>query len=160
MSLSDALDPSTETFWRHMGTAFLCGAAVGLERQLRGKVAGMRTSILITIGTSFFVALGSAMVPEGTDPTRVLGQVVTGIGFLGAGVILARGDRIVGVTTAAVIWVLAAIGSLIGAGHLKSAMVATLMTLLVLVGVEGLEKLILRKSSSRGSGYFTAMDSE
>ncbi len=160
MSLADALDPSTETFWRHMGTAFLCGAAVGLERQLRGKVAGMRTSILITIGTSFFVTLGSAMVPEGTDPTRVLGQVVTGIGFLGAGVILARGDRIVGVTTAAVIWVLAAIGSLIGAGHLQSAMVATLMTLLVLVGVEGLEKLILRKSSSRGSGYFGAMDSE
>ena len=160
MSLTDALDPGTEVFWRHMGTALLCGAAVGLERQLRGKVAGMRTSILITIGTSFFVTLGSAMVPADTDPTRVLGQVVTGIGFLGAGVILARGDRIVGVTTAAVIWVLAAIGSLIGAGHLKSAMVATLMTLLVLVGVEGLEKLILRKSPSRGSGYFSAVDSE
>lgn len=160
MSLADALDPSTETFWRHIGTAFLCGAAVGLERQLRGKVAGMRTSILITIGTSFFVTLGAAMVPADTDPTRVLGQVVTGIGFLGAGVILARGDRIVGVTTAAVIWVLAAIGSLIGAGHLKSAMVATLMTLLVLVGVEGLEKLILRKSHQRGSGYFGVVDSE
>lgn len=160
MSLADALDPRTETFWRHIGTAFLCGAAVGLERQLRGKVAGMRTSILITIGTSFFVTLGAAMVPANSDPTRVLGQVVTGIGFLGAGVILARGDRIVGVTTAAVIWVLAAIGSLIGAGHLKSAMVATLMTLLVLVGVEGLEKLILRKRHQRGSGYFGVVDSE
>jgi putative Mg2+ transporter-C (MgtC) family protein len=160
MSLADALDPSTEAFWRHIGAAFLCGAAVGLERQLRGKVAGMRTSILITIGTSYFVTLGAAMAPPGTDPTRVLGQVVTGIGFLGAGVILARGDRIVGVTTAAVIWVLAAIGSLIGAGHLQSAIVATLMALLVLVGVEGLEKLILRKSHQRGSGYFGVMDSE
>lgn len=160
MSPLDVLDPSTEPFWRHVGTAFLCGALIGLERQIRGKVAGMRTSILIVLGTSFFVALGAAMVPANIDPTRVLGQVVTGIGFLGAGVILARGDRIVGVTTAAVIWVLAAIGSLIGAGHLKGAMVATLLTLLVLVGVEGLEKLLLRKSASRGSGYFGVVDTE
>ena len=160
MSLLDALDPSLETFWRHVGTAFLCGAGIGLERQVRGKVAGMRTSILIVLGTSYFVTLGAAMVPENVDPTRVLGQVVTGIGFLGAGVILARGDRIVGVTTAAVIWVLAAIGSLIGAGHLKAAMVATLLTLLVLIGVEGLEKLLLRKSASRGSGYFGVVDTE
>ena len=158
--LANALDPATQMFWRHIGAAFLCGAAVGLERQLRGKVAGMRTSILITLGTSLFVALGSAMVPNAVDPTRVLGQVVTGIGFLGAGVILARGDRIVGVTTAAVIWVLAAIGSLIGAGHLKAAMVATLITLLVLVGVEGFEKVLLKKTNNRGSGVFTTMDSE
>lgn len=160
MSLADALDPSTDTFWRHVGTAILCGAAVGLERQIRGKVAGMRTAILITLGTSYFVSLGSAMVPEEVDPTRVLGQVVTGIGFLGAGVILARGDRIVGVTTAAVIWVLAAIGSLIGAGHLQAAMVATLLTLLVLVGVEGIEKLLLTKKLARGSGVYGAVDTE
>ena len=160
MPLADALDPSTQMFWRHVGVAFLCGAAIGLERQLRGKVAGMRTSILITLGTAFFVTLGAAMVPDNIDPTRVLGQVVTGIGFLGAGVILARGDRIIGVTTAAVIWVLAAIGALIGAGHLRAAMVATLMTLLVLVGVEGLERLLLSKKNSRGSGVFSAIDSE
>lgn len=160
MDLADALDPSTRIFWRHVGTAFLCGAAVGLERQIRGKVAGMRTSILITLGTSYFVSLGSAMVPGDVDPTRVLGQVVTGIGFLGAGVILARGDRIVGVTTAAVIWVLAAIGALIGAGRLQAALVATLLTLLVLVGVEGVEKLLLRKSVSRGSGVYGAIDTE
>lgn len=160
MTLADALDPSTELFWRHVGTAFLCGAAIGLERQVRGKVAGMRTSILITLGTSYFVSLGAAMVPNDVDPTRVLGQVVTGIGFLGAGVILARGDRIVGVTTAAVIWVLASIGSLIGAGHLQAAMVATLLTLLVLVGVEGVERLLLKKSIARGSGVYGAIDTE
>ena len=160
MTLADALDPSSDIFWRHVGTAILCGAAIGLERQVRGKVAGMRTSILITLGTSHFVALGSAMVPDAVDPTRVLGQVVTGIGFLGAGVILARGDRIVGVTTAAVIWVLASIGSLIGAGHLRAAMVATLLTLLVLVGVEGVEKLLLRRSAARGSGVYGAIDTE
>ena len=159
-SLADALDPSTDLFWRHVGTAFLCGAAIGLERQIRGKVAGMRTSILITLGTSYFVTLGAAMAPAGLDPTRVLGQVVTGIGFLGAGVILARGDRIVGVTTAAVIWVLASIGSLIGAGHLQAAMVATLLSLLVLVGVEGVEKLLLKKSLARGSGVYGTIDTE
>lgn len=153
-----ALDPSTEVFWRHVGTAFLCGALIGLERQIRGKVAGMRTAILITLGTSFFVALGGAMVPANVDPTRVLGQVVTGIGFLGAGVILARGDRIIGVTTAAVIWVLASIGSLIGFGYLFAAMVATLLTLLVLVGVEGVEKLLLHRKITRGSGVFGVID--
>ncbi len=158
MTIADALDPSTELFWRHAGTGFLCGAAIGLERQFRGKVAGMRTSILITLGTSYFVTLGAAMVPNGVDPTRVLGQVVTGIGFLGAGVILARGDRIVGVTTAAVIWVLAAVGSLIGFGYLQGAMVATLLTLLVLVGVEGLEKVLLQKTGNRGSGVYGVID--
>lgn len=160
MLLADALDPSTQMFWRHVGVAFLCGAAIGLERQLRGKVAGMRTSILITLGTAIFVSLGAAMVPNGVDPTRVLGQVVTGIGFLGAGVILSRGDRIIGVTTAAVIWVLAAIGSLIGAGQLRAAMVITLMAILVLVGVEGLERIMLAKTNNRGSGVFTSIDSE
>lgn len=160
MELTHALDPSTQIFWRHIGTAILCGGLIGLERQFHGKAAGMRTSILIVLGTSYFVALGAAMVPADVDPTRVLGQVVTGIGFLGAGVILARGDRILGVTTAAVIWVLAAIGSLIGAGHLAAALVATLLTLLVLVGGEGVERLLLKKSAARGSGVFGAIDDE
>ena len=157
MDFAAALDPSSPIFWKHVGTACLCGGAIGLERQLRGKVAGMRTSILICLGTAFFVSLGAAMVPTGIDPTRVLGQVVTGIGFLGAGVIVARGDRIVGVTTAAVIWLLAAIGSLIGAGRLQGAMVVSLVALLVLVGVEGLENLF-RKKGGRGSGFYGAVD--
>jgi putative Mg2+ transporter-C (MgtC) family protein len=156
--LAAALDPATEQFWRHVGTAFLCGAAIGLERQIRGKVAGMRTAILITLGTAFFVTLGGAMIPNAVDPTRVLGQVVTGIGFLGAGVILARGDRIIGVTTAAVIWVLAAIGALIGFGYLLAAIITMLLTLLVLVGVEGVEKLLLRKAVTRGSGVYGVVD--
>lgn len=156
--LAAALDPATDSFWRHVGTACLCGALIGLERQFRGKVAGMRTAILITLGTTFFVEASAALVPSNLDPTRVLGQVVTGIGFLGAGVILARGDRIVGVTTAAVIWVLAALGSLIGFGYLRAAMAGTLLTLLVLVGVEGVEKLLLHKTNARGSGVYGAID--
>ena len=160
MPSPDLLDPTTETFWRHIGTAVLCGGAIGLERQVRGKVAGMRTAILITLGTTFFVAESAALVPANLDPTRVIGQVVTGIGFLGAGVILARGDRRVGVTTAAVIWLLAAIGSLIGFGYLYAAMVGTLLALLVLVGMEGIERLLLRGPEQRGSGVHGIIDDE
>lgn len=154
------LDSSTDFFWRQVGTAFACGGAIGLERQLRGKVAGMRTSILIVLGTFFFTGLGATVMPPGVDPTRVLGQVVTGIGFLGAGVILARGDRIIGVTTAAVIWVLASLGALVGFGMLQVALVGTLLTLLVLVGVEGIENLLIRRADTRGSGIYGTIDPE
>lgn len=160
MPLPIPLDASSDLFWRQVGTAFACGGSIGLERQLRGKVAGMRTSILITLGTYFFVGLSTSFMPAGVDPTRVLGQVVTGIGFLGAGVILARGDRIIGVTTAAVIWVLASLGALIGCGMLEVALVGALLTLLVLVGVEGVEKFLLRRAGKRGSGMYGAIDPE
>ena len=147
----DALSPLTRAFWLHVGTALLCGASIGLERQFRGKVAGVRTSSLICVGTSLFVAMGATLAPERADPTRVLGQVVTGIGFLGAGVILAREGRILGVTTAAVIWILAAIGCLIGLGLLSAALVITLATLGVLLGVEGIENFVERRRGHRVS---------
>jgi putative Mg2+ transporter-C (MgtC) family protein len=147
----DALSPSSQEFWLHLGSALLCGGAIGLERQSRGKVAGVRTSILICLGTSLFVALGATVAPERADPTRVLGQVVTGVGFLGAGVILAREGRILGVTTAAVIWSLAAIGCLIGLGFLFTAVVITLTMLAVLLGVEGMENLLERRKGHRVS---------
>jgi len=139
MPLPDPLTTDGADFWFRLGTAVLCGGAVGLERQLRGKAAGIRTSILICLGTAIFVALGDSFPAARTDPSRVLGQVITGIGFLGAGVILARQGRILGVTSAAVIWMLAALGSLIGLGRLRTAMVLTLATLGVLLGVEALE---------------------
>jgi putative Mg2+ transporter-C (MgtC) family protein len=135
----DALNPESREFWLHLGTAILCGGAIGVERQLRGKAAGIRTSILICLGTSIFVTLGASLAPSQADPTRVLAQVVSGIGFLGGGVILAKKGLITGVTSAAVIWVLAALGALIGMGHLGATLVLTLTTLGVLVGVELLE---------------------
>ena len=139
VDLVPALNPEDTQFWLRLGTAVLCGGAIGIERQLRGKAAGIRTSILICLGTHIFVALGSSFPPEGADPTRVLAQVVSGIGFLGGGVILAREGLVTGVTSAAVIWVLAALGATIGLGHLRAAMVMTLATLAVLIGVELLE---------------------
>lgn len=140
----DPLDPGASEFWLRLGTAILCGGIVGLERQLRGKAAGIRTSILICLGTQLFVALGASFGGDRVDPTRVLAQVVTGIGFVGGGVILAREGAIIGVTSAAVIWVLAALGSLIGLGHLLAAAILTLVTVGVLTGVELLESMFRR----------------
>jgi putative Mg2+ transporter-C (MgtC) family protein len=136
----DFLDIESPVFWARLGTAILCGATIGIERQLRGKASGVRTSILVCLGTAMFVALGESLTPAGSpDRSRVLGQVITGIGFLGAGVILARDGRVLGVTSAAVIWMLAALGALIGAGHLATAMVLTLTTLAILIGIEAVE---------------------
>jgi putative Mg2+ transporter-C (MgtC) family protein len=140
----DPLDPGSPEFWLRLGTAILCGGIIGLERQLRGKAAGIRTSILICLGTELFVGLGSSFAGDRVDPTRVLGQVVTGIGFLGGGVILAREGLVIGVTSAAVIWMLAALGSLIGLGHLVAALALTLITVGLLIGVELLESVFRR----------------
>src|SRR5215213_8902181 len=140
----DPLDPQTTEFWLRLGSSVLCGGIVGLERQLRGKAAGIRTSILICLGTALFVALGASFSGERVDPTRVLGQVVSGIGFLGGGVILAREGNVVGVTSAAVIWVLAALGALIGLGHLLAAMVLSIVMVGLLTGVELLESVFRR----------------
>jgi putative Mg2+ transporter-C (MgtC) family protein len=144
MPLLDPLNPGSSEFWLRLGTAILCGVVIGLERQLRGKAAGIRTSILICLGTYLFVGLGASFGGERVDPTRVLGQVVTGIGFLGGGVILSRGGALIGVTSAAVIWVLAALGALIGLGYLLAAIVLTLVTVGLLIGVELLESMFRR----------------
>jgi putative Mg2+ transporter-C (MgtC) family protein len=140
----DYFDPLSPAFWAVVGVAILCGGIVGLERQLRGKPAGVRTSILVCLGTSVFIHLGSAVSGEGSDPTRVLGQLVTGIGFLGAGVMFSRQGVVTGVTTAAVIWVLAAIGASIGLGRYDGALALAVVTVAILVGVEFLESSVKR----------------
>jgi putative Mg2+ transporter-C (MgtC) family protein len=126
-------------FWTQVGMAVLCGAVLGLERQLRGKPAGMRTSILICLGTVMFMRFGDQLVVHTGDPGRTLGQIVNGIGFLGAGVIFAEGGLVKGMTSAAVIWLLAAVGVAIGLGHYGQAIELTLAATFVLVGVQRLE---------------------
>ncbi|MBN1458973.1 MAG: MgtC/SapB family protein, partial [Armatimonadetes bacterium] len=96
-------------------------------------------SMLICLGTMVFVRLGSIVNCEVGDPTRVLAQVVTGVGFIGAGVMLAREGLVRGVTSAAVIWVLAAIGSLVGFRMYAAALVTSVLVLVVLSGVQLLE---------------------
>jgi putative Mg2+ transporter-C (MgtC) family protein len=136
-----------------VATASLCGAVVGLERQIRRKPAGIRTSILICLGTAVYIRLGEVLPQTHVDPTRVLGQVVTGVGFIGAGVMLAREKLVLGVTSAAVIWILAGIGSAVGFGYYSAAMLLALVTVGVLTGVEVLERGVrsLRAGDSRGN---------
>jgi putative Mg2+ transporter-C (MgtC) family protein len=117
------------------GAAAVCGAMVGVERELRKKPAGFRTNILICVGSSMYMTVGLLLAHAGssmTDPARIAAQVVTGIGFLGAGCILQSGERVRGLTTAATIWVVAAIGIIAGAGFPILAFVSSCMVVLTL----------------------------
>jgi putative Mg2+ transporter-C (MgtC) family protein len=149
------VDPFVADFWVALGVSLLCGGLIGLERQLRGKPAGIRTSTLICLGTMVFIRQGQALLVEGGDATRVLGQVVTGIGFIGAGLMMAKGGLVRGVTSAAVVWVLAGIGAMIGFGNYAGAVALALVTLFILSGVEFLEYRLtrhLRRGDHRESG--------
>lgn len=137
MGIDSVLDA---TFWMRVGIAILCGGAIGLERQLRGKPAGVRTSILICLGSMTFVSLGTAVVTEATDPTRIIGQIVVGVGFLGGGVILSERGSVKGMTSAATVWLLAALGGALGLDQFATAIGLTLTVLFVLIGVEWLER--------------------
>lgn len=134
--------------WPAIGTAIFCGAIIGLERQLRGKPVGIRTSALITLGTYLFLSTAFMLEGNNVDPSRVVGQVITGIGFLGAGVMLAKEGVVVGVTSAASIWVLAALGVIISTGHLLPAIKLALLVVTILYGVDLLEEHT--KAFSRG----------
>ncbi|HEX5055257.1 MAG TPA: MgtC/SapB family protein [Gammaproteobacteria bacterium] len=123
-----------------IGAALLCGAILGFERQLKGKPAGIRTSTLICLGTYVFVKIGFSIHYDPTGAARTIGQVITGIGFLGAGVILAREGMVLGVTSAAVIWLLAALGVTIGSGYPVTAIVVTVLAIIILIGVDLLER--------------------
>lgn len=138
------LNPQSPDFWIHIATTLFCGGIIGLERQLRGKPAGMRTSILICLGTYVFISLATTLHENSLESSRVLGQIVTGIGFIGAGVIMGKEDVVKGVTSAAIIWVLAGIGAAIGYGHLATAISLTLVTVSVLLGIEFLESSFVK----------------
>lgn len=128
-------------FWQKLGTVAVCGAFIGLERQIRGKPAGIRTSILICMGAMLFTSLGGLSIKGQGDPSRVIGQIVTGVGFLGAGVILNRQGQVVGLTSAASIWVLASIGVAVGLGYIKEALILTAFTWCILVFLTKLERM-------------------
>jgi len=125
--------------WQAIGTALFCGAIIGLERQLRGKPVGIRTATLIILGTYLFLATAFLLQGNGIDHSRVVGQIITGIGFLGAGVMLAKDGAVVGVTSAAAIWVLASIGVMIATEHLWPAIKLSLLVVAILWGVDMLE---------------------
>jgi putative Mg2+ transporter-C (MgtC) family protein len=108
----------------NLTVAFCLSAAIGFERQWRNRLAGLRTNTLVALGAASFVVF-AALVPGEASPTRVAAQVVSGIGFLGAGLIFREGMSVRGLNTAATLWCSAAIGVLAGAGYLAYAALAT-----------------------------------
>ena len=130
----------------------LLGAILGLEREWRKKDAGLRTNVLIAIGSTLFTVMSIDLSwSSGGDPTRVAAQIVTGIGFLGAGAIMRTGAGIRGLTTASMIWVNAAIGVAVGGGEYHLAIIATVVTVLVLVLLDPVESWMERRRTKAGS---------
>ena len=115
--------------------AFVLGGVVGFEREVHQKPAGLRTHVLISTAAALFTILStSPSFGDGNiDPTRIASQILAGMGFVGAGVIISTGGHVRGVTTAASLWVMAAIGMAAGLGELALAGFATLLTILALV---------------------------
>jgi putative Mg2+ transporter-C (MgtC) family protein len=131
--------------------ATILGAMLGLEREITAKPAGLRTHMLVAEGSALFM-IGAIFLAEQTDttafnaidPTRIGSTIVTGVGFLGAGMILRSGDRVQGLTTAAGIWVAAAIGMLVAAGLFVIAIFGTALCLATIIGLRVIEKRVLR----------------
>jgi putative Mg2+ transporter-C (MgtC) family protein len=129
--------------------AALLGGVLGVERELRQKSAGLRTNILIAIGSALFTLMSYELADAaGADPSRVAAQIVTGIGFLGAGAIMRTDGGIHGLTTAATIWVNAAVGVAAGGGEYHLAFIATGVTLGVLLLLHPIEIMIDRRFGS------------
>jgi putative Mg2+ transporter-C (MgtC) family protein len=126
-----------------LGIGALLASLIGWERERHGRPAGIRTHMLVVIGVILFTETGRGFA--GADPSRVAAQVVTGIGFLGAGTILRNGLEIKGLTTAASIWAVAGIGMAIslGGAYMVVAVIATVMTLLTLTVVDNIERRIV-----------------
>jgi putative Mg2+ transporter-C (MgtC) family protein len=120
--------------------ACLLGGVIGVERESRHKAAGVRTNLLICMGCAFFTLLSAALAGDPGEKTRIASNIVQGIGFLGAGLILHNQDRISGLTSAATVFVVASIGMACGAGNFAAATAATAIVLLALLAVGFLEQ--------------------
>jgi len=129
----------------NLGTAFVLGAVIGFERQWRQRLAGLRTNTLVALGAAIFVNF-SSLFPGDGSPTRIAAQVVSGIGFLGAGVIFKEGLNVRGLNTAATLWCSAAVGLTAGAGYSLHALIATAFVIMVNLALRPLIQLIARQS--------------
>ena len=132
-----------------LGMAVVLGGVIGLEREISGKPAGLRTNILICVGAALLTDVSLVLVknPTGgfiTDPTRVAGQIITGVGFIGASTIMQASGTITGLTSAATIWVVCTIGITVGAGLYLEAAGAGLLVTLVLAGLGSVEHRVRR----------------
>ncbi len=132
----------------NLGVALTCGAVIGSERQVRQRMAGLRTNALVAMGAAAFVIF-SQLVPGEVSPTRVAAQVVSGIGFLGAGIIFRDGFNVHGLNTAATLWCSAAVGLISGIGAWDFALLLTGLVVFINLGLRPLVKF-LKKHTKAG----------
>lgn len=130
-----------------LGLAVLCGGAIGMEREVSGKPAGLRTNILICVGATLFTVLSVKLAAGRGDPARVAAQILPGVGFIGAGTILHARGAVTGLTSAATIWVVAAIGMALGNASYTEALGTTLLVMVVLAGLGYLETHVARRAT-------------
>jgi putative Mg2+ transporter-C (MgtC) family protein len=134
-----------------LALAGVLGGLIGLERELRERGAGLRTHLLVAVGAALFTIAGAyGFGGVRVDPTRVAAQIVTGVGFLGAGAIIRQGFSVRGLTTAATLWVVAAVGLAAGAGYYSGAVITTALVLLALWPLRILAFRILRRFRADG----------
>ncbi len=122
-----------------LATSFLCGAVVGFEREKERKAAGLRTHILICVGSALFTVISTSPALGGREPARIAAQIVAGVGFLGAGSILRDHHHISGLTTAATIWATSGIGLAVGAGYASAGLLLSVCVFVTLAWVRRLE---------------------
>ena len=132
--------------------SIILGSIIGLERELTNKSAGLRTQIMVCLGSCLFTILSIygfstavTLYPLG-DPSRVAAQIITGIGFIGAGTVLRQGLTVTGLTTASTLWIVAAIGMACGCGKLNIAVVSTILAVAILVLIRMFEMKIMPKN--------------
>jgi len=136
-----------------LATALIAGIIIGTQRELKQRQAGLTTNSLVAVGACLFILLSESVImsamasggPVNNDNLRVLSQVVTGIGFLGAGVIMKDGVTIHGLSSAATIWCSAAVGCICGYGLWKEALIAVAVIILINWGLKGIEPFIKKK---------------
>ena len=131
----------------NLSVAMVCGALIGSERQVRQRMAGLRTNALVALGAAAFVTF-SGLYPDEVSPTRVAAQIVSGIGFLGAGIIFRDGFNVHGLNTAATLWCSAAVGMMAGAGAWPYAVLLTGLVVFINLGLRPLVKWLKRKTKA------------
>lgn len=141
--------------------AALLGAIIGVEREIKNRAAGFRTHIIVSVGACLIMLIGIDGIGEisadkARDAARLAGQVVSGIGFLGAGTILQRKEGVSGLTTAATLWLSAAIGLAVGIGYYEGAIIATVVCLITLISLKGVSDFINKRTTKTYSMVFAS----
>lgn len=141
-----------DTFLIRLGVAFLGGLLIGLEREFKNKDAGMRTHALVAVGSAIYMLVGLELLAQdgsSGDVTRIAGQIATGVGFLGGGVILKTSANVQGLTTAATIWTCSAVGTMAGAGLIVETFICTGVVLFITLVLQLIEQSIKREKDSK-----------